>query len=563
MKCLKYLLFAAALSGACASYAQYPPVYKSTESAEHAQKMQWWRDAKFGMFMHWGVYSVSAGMWGDRVNHTEWLMQEARISRKDYQELPHAFNPVNFNADDWADLMQAAGQKYFVFTTKHHDGFAMYDTKVDTFSVCGATPYRKDIFAALCPAVRARGLHMCAYYSQGNDWNHKGGEVPGYQYWDSTLIGDFSRYIEDVAKPQLNEILNNYGPIDLLWYDANSSRFTIPQCREIDSIAKSHPRLITNNRLDCQRRDFNGDYFTPEQYIPQVAYPDNDWELCLTMNRHWMYCAYDDNWKSSDSLIRALAEVVSKGGNLLLNVGPDRYGNIPDICRRTLLEIGSWLKTNGESIYGTSCSPYQYLPFGWATRKGNMLYLHVRDWQKEISLPEKLRVKKAYLLAYPEVKVSHRVCNGRSCFRLPEICPDRRDAVLAVECAAPVQQLPVPSESASVSWNGAPLTALNDGDFMQDWKSGAMECVFEIRADEPMEVRCLKVVESFHLWQHQGQYYTLEVLDNGNWRTLFTDGFSDGVGFTQVFAPVKAQSFRLKVRGVKGPVALKEILLVY
>lgn len=552
------------LSGTCLLYAQYPPVYKATESIEHAQKMQWWRDAKFGMFMHWGTYAVSGGMWNERVNHTEWLMQEARISRKDYQQLPHAFNPVNFNAEDWAELMQAAGQKYFVFTTKHHDGFAMYDTKVDTFSICGATPYKKDVFAALCTAVRARGLHMGAYYSQGNDWNHKGGEVPGYAYWDSTLVGDFLQYIREVAKPQLNEILNNYGPIDLLWYDANSSRFTIPQCLEIDSIAKSHPQLITNNRLDCQRRDFNGDYFTPEQYIPQVVYPDNDWEVCMTMNGHWMYCAYDDNWKSADSIVRALAEVVSKGGNLLLNVGPDRYGNIPAICRRTLLEVGDWLQTNGESIYGTSCSPYQYLSFGWATRKENMLYLHVRDWQKEIFLPEKLPVKKAWLLAYPNVTVKHKVRNGRSCFQLPEICPDSKLSVLAVKCAAPVNVLPVPSESGKVSLGDQTISALNDGNFMVDWKSDSMNCVLDITLDAASEVQCLKAVESFHLWQHRGQYYTLEMQDEaGQWKTLFKDVFSDGVGFSRVFVPVKGKYFRLTVRGVKGPVTLKEILLLF
>jgi len=540
--------------------AQYDSWFKSTESPEHAEQMQWWRDAKFGMFVHWGVYVQTGGVWGDRVDHTEWLMQEARIPMKEYRKLPSQFNPVRFNSDELADLAKKAGQKYFVFTTKHHDGFCMFDTAVDTFNVVKATPYGRDILGALSNSMRSRGIKMGVYYSQGMDWNHVGGEVPNGQEWDPEHIGDFSRYLDEVSLPQLNEILSNYGEIDLLWFDAGSSHISIPQCNRLDSLVKAHKGLISNNRLECKRRDFPGDYFTPEQYLPAVVFDDNDWEVCMTMNGHWMYNAYDEKWKTPTDIIRMLCEVVAKGGNLLLNVGPDRYGRIPENCKRTLEEVGKWLETNGESIYGTKCSPYQWLPFGWATRKGNMLYLLIRDWQKEISLPGRLDIEDAWLLSHREIHPRVHRRGDRTAIELPAICPDNRVSVVALKCKSEFLMEPELSPSATILLNGTAVPELNDSDFIHAWTAPSGDCVFDISFPQSTAISGMSIVEAFHPWDDMGQDYKLEALVDGRWMVA-SEGRSKGLGYCAPFSEVISSQLKLTVRNPKVAAVLKEIIL--
>lgn len=542
--------------------AQHDHWYIDTESQEHTKKMEWWRDAKFGMFIHWGIYSVTAGIWTDRNNHTEWLMQEAKIPMREYQKLQYEFNPTDFKAEEIAALAKAAGQKYVVLTTKHHDGFAMFDTKVDSFSITKGSPYGKDIFKELSDAVRAKGLHTGAYYSQGMDWNHIGGWVPDGKEWDPDHIGSYADYLDKVSLPQMHELMTNYGDIDLLWFDAGSTIMDIPLCNRIDSLVHCYPSLITNNRLECKRRDFPGDYFTPEQYIPAVVFTNNDWEVCMTMNGHWCYCAYDENWKSTKDLVRILAEVVAKGGNLLLNIGPDRKGNVPEICQRELKEIGDWLQTNGEAIYGTRCSPYQHLPFGWATRKGNMLYLLIRDWEREIALPETIKVKNARLLAAPSVKIKSMNKDGRTWFSLPEYAPDDKVSVLAVECNSPVELMPAESADARITLNGEEVKDLNDNNFIEKWEAreGLHECVFDIELPRERTIRNIIIVEAFHPWDGMGQDYILEALDGNVWRTV-SEGKSKGLGYNKSFEDTKARHFRLTVRNPKIQVTIKEILL--
>ena len=336
-------------------------------------RMDWFRDAKFGMFIHWGIYTELAGMYGDKTDGGEWMMHSKQIPISEYSALAGQFNPVRFDADDWMSLAAEAGQRYLVVTAKHHDGFAMYGSKVSGYNIVDATPYGRDVLQELHDACLRHGIHFGFYYSHMLDWYHPGANGCA---WDPAHKGSRQDYLDKVAVPQVRELLDRFPDAEIVWFDQGGD-ITEEEAMRFYGMVRENPSIILNNRIGG---GLTGDVITPEQFIPATGYNGKPWETCMTMNRHWAYCAYDDNWKSAGEIILKLSEIVSKGGNLLLNIGPDKYGTIPQICRDNLKAIGRWMKVNGEAIYSTEASPFPFLPFGYATRKGNTLYLHIRDW---------------------------------------------------------------------------------------------------------------------------------------------------------------------------------------
>jgi len=361
--------------------------------AQHTQRMAWWNNARFGMFIHWGLYAVPAGKWGAKNGYGEWIHEEAQIPLPEYEKFEKQFNPVKFNADTWAKMAKDAGMKYVVITTKHHDGFNLFKSKYSDWSV-SSTPFKRDVMKELSTAVRKQGMTMGWYHSI-MDWHH-----PDYlprRSWEKdrpTAGADMDRYVKYLHN-EVTQLLKDYGPIGVLWFDGEWENTWTPKYgKELyDLCRKLQPNIIVNNRVSPGRDGMGdaslkaGDYGTPEQYIPATGLPGQDWETCMTMNGHWGYNAYDTNWKSSQTLIRNLVDICSKGGNYLLNVGPRADGTFPPEAVARLHDIGAWMKVNGESIYGTTASEFDVLPWGRSTTKRHgqrtTLYLSVFDWPKD------------------------------------------------------------------------------------------------------------------------------------------------------------------------------------
>jgi alpha-L-fucosidase len=376
------LLAAVPVPSAAAAEAAADPETGETP-AERDARMKWWREARFGMFIHWGVYAVPAGTYKEkRIGGIgEWIMHNARIPVAEYRAFAKEFNPVKYDADAWVRLAKEAGMKYMVITSKHHDGFALFDSKASDWNVVKASPYGKDLLKPLAEACAKHGVRLGFYYSQAQDWNNPGG-ASFAKHWDPAQDGDMTEYIKNVAVPQVREILTNYGPVAVLWWDTPKD-MTKERADLLRPLLKLQPGLITNNRLGV----YKGDTETPEQFIPPTGYPGRDWETCMTMNDTWGYKSYDNHWKDVSVLIRNLVDIASKGGNYLLNVGPTAEGLIPEPSVERLQAVGNWMKANGEAIYATSASCFKKLPWGRCTMKkgegGTTLYLHVFDWPSD------------------------------------------------------------------------------------------------------------------------------------------------------------------------------------
>jgi len=380
------------------------------------ERMAWWRDGRFGMFIHWGVYAVPAGTYkGKRIHGTgEWIMNTAPIPVDEYKKFADAFNPIGYNADEWVRLAKNAGMKYIVITNKHHDGFCLWDSKVTDWDIMDATPFGRDILAELAAACKKHKIKLCFYHSI-MDWHHPDAQAPFYPNYNDTNQSNpnFDRYVEQYMKPQLAELLANYGPLGVLWFDGEWIKdWTEPKGKELYAwLRELQPDLIINNRVGKGRKgmeglsasdDYAGDFGTPEQQVPATGLPGVDWETCMTMNDTWGYKAYDENWKSSEDLIRHLIDIASKGGNFLLNVGPTPEGLIPQASVARLEAMGKWMAVNGESIYGTTASPIGRPSWGRCTAKDNRLYLHVFDWPTDGRLSVRLPnagIVQAHLLA--------------------------------------------------------------------------------------------------------------------------------------------------------------------
>ncbi|WP_299666651.1 alpha-L-fucosidase [uncultured Polaribacter sp.] len=325
--------------------------------AQTSDKMDWWKDAKFGMFMHWGLYSKTAGYWnGHKAKGNEHFMIHEKISLKEYAAIADDFNPVNYDAEEWVLTAKNAGMKYIIITSKHHDGFAMFDSPSNDYNIKTRTPYGKDPMKALVDACHKHNMKFGFYYSLGRDWEdpdvatnwpQKGGRSNLVDYPNED-IKVFSRYFKRKVKPQVKELLTQYEKIDVLWFDTPEliSPAESKELREL--ILSIQPNCIINSRIGKGL----GDYKVTEQKIVK-GLEMNPWEACITMGKNWGYIEYDTIYKSSELMTRQLLEIVSKGGNLLLNNGPTAAGEITSLAQERLAKMGKWMKKNSEGIYGS------------------------------------------------------------------------------------------------------------------------------------------------------------------------------------------------------------------
>ena len=440
----------------------------NAQTSESDNRMEWWRESRFGMFIHWGVYAVPAGTYkGQKINRIgEWIMNRGKIPVAEYQQFAKEFNPVKYDPDAWVRMAKDAGMKYIVITSKHHDGFALFDSKASKWDIVDATPYGKDLLKPLAEACRKHGIKLGFYYSQAQDWNNPGGAAArkvaseGWANPDSAKIDAYteansghwdpvqttktmSQYIDDVAVPQVKELLTNYGDIAVLWWDTPTG-MTDEFAEKLNAVLKLQPNIITNDRL--KRPNYPGDFKTPEQRIPNLSELDGkDWETCMTMNETWGYKSYANNWKSLKTIIQNTVDIASKGGNYLLNVGPKADGTIPQESIELLKGMGAWMKINGESIYGTKASPFGLFPWGRCTKKENgsntTLYFSVFDWPKDgkLSIPGlKNKIMSANLLA-DGASLKTEMNDGGVIMTVPEKASDSNATVIKVEVKGTVE----------------------------------------------------------------------------------------------------------------------------
>ncbi len=405
---------------------QKPVDYLNESSEDFNNRMEWWRDAKFGMFIHWGPYAVLGGTYkGEKIDGIgEWIMDKAPIPVKEYEQIAAMeFKPFQFDADKWARLMKDAGMKYMVITSKHHDGFALWDSKVSKYDIIDFTTFHRDILKELSEACKKQGIKFGLYYSI-MDWHHpqaQGNYYPKYNVkrGETRTNPEFPNYYEEYMKPQLKELIDNYDP-EILWFDGEwISDYTHEMGQELyQYLRELKPSIIINNRVDKGRKsmqgmdkddmDYAGDFGTPEQEILGTA-SELDWESCMTMNKTWGYKSYDDEWKSTETLVHNLIDAVSKRGNYLLNVGPRPDGIIPEPSVARLNEIGDWLKTNGEAIYGTETLQKNYKEgeyVRYTRQKGANVYYGISlQKPKEKMVLNMVKAEensKIYLLGNPE-----------------------------------------------------------------------------------------------------------------------------------------------------------------
>jgi alpha-L-fucosidase len=404
--------------------------------AHRDERMAWWRAAKFGMFIHWGLYAHYAGSF-DGVptdGYGEWIMHDEKAPVAEYAAGASQFDPEKFDAETWVAIAKAAGMKYIVMTAKHHEGFAMYHTAVDGFNIYDATPFKRDPIAEMSAACKRAGIKFGVYYSQNLDWHHPGGSTSG-PAWDPAQQGDFDSYIKTICAPQLTELINRFQPA-VIWFDIPGD-LTSDEIRLMTAAFPNDPGLIFNNRMGG---GIPGDTETPEQHIPPTGFKDRDWETCMTINDTWGYKSQDTDFKSTQVLLQNLVDIASKGGNYLLNVGPDPTGIIPQPEVDRLQQIGAWLKQNGTSVYGTKASPLAHLPANERiTVKNNTLYLHVFDWNGNAVLPDLLtNVKSATTLVGKTKLAVSRGADGITTIAEPAK-HDPYDTVIVLTLAGPIK----------------------------------------------------------------------------------------------------------------------------
>lgn len=359
---------------------------------EIRERVRWWQEARFGMFIHWGLYSIPAS--------GEWVMSEKEMTIEEYQKYFELFNPVDYDPKKWVRAAKRSGMKYIVLTAKHHDGFCLFDSAYTEYKATN-TKAGRDLVKEFVEACREEGIRVGLYFSL-IDWSHP--DFPKYgdrqhpmrnnEAYNGEKI-DFDNYLTFMHN-QVKEIVTNYGKLDLLWFDFSYDELCGEKWKAselITMVRKYQPDVIIDNRLEGSGENhgslisgkpslYSGDFVSPEQIIPTEGVADINgklipWELCATMNNHWGYCNYDHEYKSSEMIIRKLVECVSKGGNMMINVGPDARGNIPGESLAILEEVGKWMDKNSESIYGCGASHLAKPEWGRYTQKGNVIYAHV------------------------------------------------------------------------------------------------------------------------------------------------------------------------------------------
>lgn len=348
----------------------------ATDGVPTAARGTWLQDSRFAMFIHWGLYAELAGEWQGKhyFGIAEWIMNRARIPAAEYAAVAERFNPVAFDAREWARLAKAAGMRHLMITAKHHEGFAMFRSAVSPFNIVEASPFARDPLKELAAACQAEGIRLGFYYSQTIDWHEPDAVGNSWDGWPTER--DFKRYLRTKTMPQIEELLTNYGPVAGIWFDTPGP-ITPGESREIvELVHRLQPDCLVNSRIG----NGLGDYDTlGDQEIPRLPRAGL-WETPDTHNDTWAYSRFDTNWKSPRELAERLVRVVSRGGTYMLNVGPDGTGRIPEQSARILREVGQWVAKHEDAIHGADVSPFGQLPWGECTVRDNTLFLHVFQW---------------------------------------------------------------------------------------------------------------------------------------------------------------------------------------
>ena len=551
------------------------------------KNIQEWQDARFGMFIHWGVFAVPAGEWkGEKVHgragipdYSEWLMYNKQIPCTEYQAIAKQFTASKYDPAVWVKLAKDAGMKYIIITAKHHEGFALFKTKASHFNMVDATPYAKDAIKALADECKKQGMKLGFYYSQAQDWNN-GGSVglagmgnKAPPAWDSSQKQNMDTYIDNVAIPQITELLTNYGDDipAIIWWDTPRG-MTKAMGEKINKVVHNlKPNIIMNNRLGGSVK---GDTKTPEQFIPALGYPGEYWESCMTTNNSWGYQSWDNNWKSSAAILHNLSDIVSKGGNYLLNVGPDKEGVIPEPSAKILTEVGKWLKINGEAVYQTKASPFVYLPWGRCTQKGKNLYLHVHHWPADgnLKVPINSPIEKAYLLSDTNNLIKHEQSGLYTNLKLPKQCPDTNITVVVLKMKGTIQtsiKNPIPSigKTAFASSTESEQFKANyafDSSSKTSWKAAKDQKTGWLVVDlgSPTSIGSIAISEVVGHTEKNISDFKLEYKLGDNWITI-VKGEKIGEVFQTSFKPIIAQYFRLNILNAETEPQIRDMQLYY
>lgn len=490
----KAVMLAAMAMGTMSAAAQQPgELWGKNADAGKSAKTKWFTEAKFGLFLHWGPYSHFGGeIRGKRYyGITEWIMQRDKTPANEYTQLAKGFNPSEFNAEEWVNIAKAAGVKYIVITSKHHDGFAMFDSKYSDFDIVEATPFKRDPLKELAAACKKAGIKLGFYYSQFQDWHEPNGGGNGWDFDNKTK--DYASYYRNKSLPQITELLSNYGELGIIWFDTPGNMSKEESAEFMEKVHRLQPNCLVSSRVGNGLGDFKD--FGDGEVPPGVV--KGAWEAIFTHNDSWGYSSFDQNFKSPREIIRLLAEVASKGGNLMMNIGPDGKGKIPGPSEQYFRETGRWLDKNGEAIYGTTFSPIAEQPWGVMTSRPGKLYLHVfdRPHNGKILVPAFTgKALKARLLDGGK-PIGFKQSGEDVWLTLPASLPDARNSVIVLDYSGALEErhaiplvagahyesIALPAERAAVH-GSAVVTRFTHSYYFGDWKHAV--CAAGMRSPE-------------------------------------------------------------------------------